>query len=57
MGLWKELLNSERMFYGDVRDQLAWKPHYHCIVVTDWFKTADFTKWIESATGWVVHRI
>jgi hypothetical protein len=57
MGLWKELLNSGRMFYGDVRDQLAWKPHYHCIVATDWFKTADFTKWIEAATGWVVHCI
>lgn len=57
--LWKQRLNSGRKWYGDVRDQLGWMPHYHCVVVADWQKgdEDDFTKRIEDATGWVIHRI
>jgi len=58
-GFWQQVLNSGRDFYGDVRDQLAWKPHYHCVVVADRLKTFqdDFTERIEDKTGWVLHRI
>lgn len=56
-GLWKERLNSGRDWYGDVRDQLAWMPHYHCVVVGDFLKGDEFTDRIEELTGWVIHRI
>lgn len=56
-GIWKERLNSGRDFYGDVRDQLAWMPHYHCIVVADYLKGGDLVQDVEEATGWVIHRI
>lgn len=56
-GAWKERLNSDREWHGDVRDQLAWMPHYHCIVVSDFLKGAEFTDQIEEKTGWVIHRI
>lgn len=56
-GAWKERINSEREFYGDVRDQLAWRPHYHCIVVGDWLQGEAFTDVVEEITGWVIHRI
>lgn len=58
-GAWKQRLNSDRDWYGDVRRDLAWKPHYHCVVVTDEFKTRDddLTERVEEATGWVIHRI
>lgn len=57
MGAWKERLFHERDFYGDVRGELGWKPHYHAIVAADWLRGGDFTKQIEEATGWVIHRI
>lgn len=56
-GEWKQRLNSDREWFGDVRDELAWKPHYHCLVVADYVKTADFVEEIEEETGWVIHRI
>jgi len=56
-GFWKTVLNSDRDFFGDVRDALAWRPHYHCIVVSDWIKGGDFTTYIENQTGWIFHRI
>lgn len=56
-GFWKTVVGSDREFYGDVRDALAWRPHYHAVVVADWVKTGDFTTYIEDMTGWVIHRI
>ena len=56
-GLWKQVLNSDREWYGDVREQLAWRPHYHCIVVSDWLQREGFTDVINEATGWVIARI
>jgi len=61
-GAWKERLNSGRDFYGDVRDELAWRPHYHCVVISDWLKGGGeendhFTERIEEETGWLIHRI
>jgi len=63
LGAWKERLNSDRDFYGDVRDELAWMPHYHCVVVTDHLKVKSdgdgpaVSEQVEEATGWVLHRI
>lgn len=56
-GAWKERLNSNRKFYGDVRDELAWMPHYHAIVVSDFLRGDGFADVLEDKTGWVVHRI
>jgi len=56
-GLWKQLLNSDREWFGDVRDQLAWRPHYHCIVVSDWLQREGFTDVLHEKTGWVTARI
>lgn len=62
-GFWSEVLFQERAFYGDdesdeaVRDSLAWRPHYHCIVVSDWCRGGGFTDCVENYTGWVTHRI
>lgn len=56
-GLWKQRLNSDRAFYGDVRDDLAWRPHYHNIVVGDFLRGEGFTDKIEAKTGWVIGRI
>lgn len=58
-GSWKEWLNSGRDWNGDVRDELAWKPHYHAIVVGNNFKTRgdELTETVEQETGWVIHRI
>lgn len=56
-GAWKERLNSDREWYGDVREQLAWMPHYHIIAVADYLKGGDLTNDVEEATGWVFHRI
>jgi hypothetical protein len=64
MGAWKERLNSDRDWYHDVRDELAWKPHYHCIVVGDKLKTrpeededVGLSEQVEAETGFVIHRI
>lgn len=57
MGAYKELVYSNRAWEGDVRDQIAWKPHYHAIVVSDWIRADDLTKQVEDETGWVIHRI
>jgi len=64
MGEWKERVFHERDFYGDVRDELGWKPHYHCIVVGDWLKVRPdddeeigLAELVEEKTGWVIHRI
>lgn len=56
-GAWKERLNSDREWYGDVRDQLAWMPHYHSIVIADYLKGGELVERVEEATGWVLHRI
>ncbi|NHN40042.1 hypothetical protein G9C85_00115 [Halorubellus sp. JP-L1] len=56
-GAWKQRLNSDRKWVTDVREDLAWKPHYHCIVVGDELKTRDLSADVEEATGWVIHRI
>lgn len=56
-GKWKERLNSDREWVGDVRDQLAWNPHYHAFVAGDYIRTSGFTDKLEAKTGWVVHRI
>lgn len=57
MNLWKERIFSQRNWDDDVREQLAWKPHYHAIVVGDWLEGGEMTKRIERETGWVIHRI
>jgi predicted RNA-binding Zn-ribbon protein involved in translation (DUF1610 family) len=62
-GRYKEILNSDRQFYGDVRDQLAWKPHFHAVVVADWLEvkgdgdSPGLSDRVEKQTGWVIHRI
>ncbi|WP_181685984.1 hypothetical protein [Halorhabdus salina] len=56
-GAWKERLNSGRKWNGDVRNELAWKPHYHCIVASDWLEGGELTERVEKETGWVIHRI
>lgn len=56
-GEWKGRVNSDRNWWGDVRDELAWMPHYHAIVVSDFLKGGEFTDRIEDKTGWVIHRI
>jgi predicted RNA-binding Zn-ribbon protein involved in translation (DUF1610 family) len=62
-GRYKEILNSDRNFYGDVRDELAWKPHYHAVVVADWLEvkgdgdSPGLSDRVEKQTGWVIHRI
>jgi hypothetical protein len=57
MGSWKERLNSGREWHDDVREELAWNPHYHAIVVSDFLRGDGFTDEIEDKTGWVIHRI
>lgn len=56
-GEWKERLFHELDWFGDdgVRDELAFKPHFHCIVVTDMLQVD--TELVEEQTGWVLHRI
>jgi hypothetical protein len=56
-GAWKERLNSGREWVDDVRDGLAWKPHYHAIVVSDFVKGGELVEDVEEATGFVIHRI
>lgn len=56
-GAWKERLFSGREWYRDVRNQLAWMPHYHAVVVSDFIKGGDLTERVEDETGWVIHRI
>jgi hypothetical protein len=54
-GEWKERLNSGRDWFGDVRDEVAFKPHFHAVVVSDMVRVD--TDRIEEKTGWVLHRI
>jgi len=56
-GEWKQRLNSDRDWWGDVRDELAWQPHFHCIVAADFLRGDGFSDVIEEETGWVIHRI
>ena len=56
-GQWKQRLFSGREWYDDVREQLAWKPHYHAVVVSDWIKGEELTKRVEAETGWIIARI
>jgi len=56
-GSWKERLFSDREWDDDVREQLAWKPHIHAIVVSDWIEGGDLVERVEDETGWVIHRI
>lgn len=56
-GLWKQRLNSDRDWFGGVRDALAWKPHYHSLVVSDFLKGGELVERVERETGWVIHRI
>jgi hypothetical protein len=56
-GAWKERLFSGRDWFDDVRDLLAWKPHYHAVVAADWVQGGELTQRIEDETGWVIHRI
>jgi len=66
LGEWKERINSGRAWFDDVRDELAWKPHYHCVVVADHLKVIGtdhqddepaLSEYVEERTGWVLHRI
>jgi hypothetical protein len=63
LGEWSDRLFEGREWSGDVREELAWKPHYHCLVVSDWIKTGEhqddenIVERVEEATGWVIHRI
>lgn len=59
MGFWSDLLNSGRNFYGGdgVRQELAWQPHFHCVVVSPWLGRKGVTDVISEATGWIIHRI
>jgi hypothetical protein len=56
-GAWKQRLNSDRRWWNDVRDELAWMPHYHAIVVSDFIKGGELSETVERETGWVMHRI
>jgi len=57
MGLWKELINQGRAWWSDVRDELAWQPHYHCILASDFLAGDGFSDVVQNHTGWVIHRI
>lgn len=57
IGEWRKRVYAGRDWYGDVRDELAWKPHYHIVGVGDCFPTEGFSDRLEAATGWVTHRI
>ena len=57
LGEWRARLYNRREWGDDVREDLAWMPHFHCIVVSDWLQGEGFSDVIESETGWVVHRI
>jgi hypothetical protein len=55
-GKWpKRLFNG--LPWDDVRNDLAWKPHFHAVVVSDWIAGGDLTDYVEQETGWVIHRI
>jgi hypothetical protein len=56
-GKWKERLFHQRPWHGDVRDEVAWNPHAHGIVVADFFRGQEFTKQIEEETGFIIQRI
>lgn len=66
-GLWKERLYHQRDWHGDVRGDLAWKPHYHAVVVADRIHVTNepedpdhrpnLSTVVERETGWSIHRI
>lgn len=56
-GEWKERQFGGREWEGDVREELAWMPHFHAIVVSDWIEGGELTERVEEETRWVVHRI
>ncbi|WP_226043539.1 hypothetical protein [Natrinema sp. DC36] len=59
LGEWKPRLYHQLDWHGEdgVREELAWNPHYHCVVAGDFLKGGEMTEEIEAATGWVIHRI
>lgn len=62
-GLWKERVLHGRDWWGDVRDELAWMPHYHGIVASDWIEVKgieldrSLSEVVEDETGWTISRI
>lgn len=56
-GKWQERLFNNRDWENDVRDELKFSPHFHCVVVGKYIDGAHVTRAIESNTGWLIHRI
>ena len=58
-GRYAEVLFKNLDWWGEdgVRSELAWKPHYHAVVVSDWIEGGDLTTRVQEETGWVIHRI
>lgn len=57
LGEWKNRLYERRRWDDDVRDILAWKPHFHAVVISDWIQGGELTSDVYDATGWVIRRI
>lgn len=57
IGEWKKRCYAGRDWWGDVREELGFKPHYHVIGVADAWPTEGFSDRLQEATGWVTHRI
>lgn len=55
-GKWKSRLFSGRD-WGDVRDELAFSPHFHAVVCAKHIDGGHVTRAVEEDTGWLVHRI
>lgn len=55
-GEWKHRLFEGRS-WGDVRDELQHRPHFHIIGTCNHFPGGDVTAELYRRTGWVFHRI
>jgi hypothetical protein len=57
IGEWKKRLFEGREWYGDVREELQHRPHFHLVGACPWFPGGDVTKLTYEQTGWIIHRI
>jgi hypothetical protein len=57
-GEWADRLDPEhRDWFGDVKDELYARPHFHAIIVADEIPGGDITKSVYEKTGWLINRI
>jgi len=58
MGEWADRLDPEnRDWYGDVRDELYERPHFHAIIVAPEIPGGQITSAVYEETGWLIKRI